>query len=171
MSHTPIARRDRVDSRLLVVGSQIANLTPGPSFAHNLGWRCPSESCEAILNIYTSRPFQWYQKHSNARCFDPCNQALSFWEFRRIPSPQLWETNTNSLINTPSRFTMLQYAKFEIMGSCNSFSNHNWAWPHLTPENFTMGQQRILTRHSHDMNNLVVQKNATSKTSFLKCRS
>jgi len=45
------------DSRLLVVGSQTGNLTPGPSFAHNLGYRCPNGPCEAILGIYTSRPF------------------------------------------------------------------------------------------------------------------
>ncbi len=30
----------------------------GPSFAHNLGCRCPNGQCEAILDIYTSRPFQ-----------------------------------------------------------------------------------------------------------------
>jgi hypothetical protein len=74
-----------------VVGSQTANLTPGPSFAHNLGCRCPNGSCEAILDIYTSRSFQWYQEHSNARCFDPCNQALSFWESWRTPSSHFWE--------------------------------------------------------------------------------
>jgi hypothetical protein len=42
MSHSRSARRERVDSRLLVVESQTANLTPGPSFAHNLGCRCPN---------------------------------------------------------------------------------------------------------------------------------
>ncbi len=40
--HSRIEHRERVDSRLLVVGSQIASLTPGPSFAHNLGYRCPN---------------------------------------------------------------------------------------------------------------------------------
>jgi hypothetical protein len=35
-----IGHRERVDSRLLVVGSQTASLTPGPSFAHILGCRC-----------------------------------------------------------------------------------------------------------------------------------
>jgi hypothetical protein len=50
--------REEVDSRLLVVGSQIASLTPGPSFAHNLGYRCPNDQCKAISGIYTSRPFQ-----------------------------------------------------------------------------------------------------------------
>jgi hypothetical protein len=57
-SHSPSARWKRVDSRFLVVGSQIANLTPGPSFAHNLGCRCPNDQCEAISDIYASRPFQ-----------------------------------------------------------------------------------------------------------------
>jgi hypothetical protein len=63
-------RREEVDSWLLVVGSQIANLIPSPSFAHNLGCRCPNGSYEAILGIYTSRPFHWYKEHPNARCFD-----------------------------------------------------------------------------------------------------
>jgi hypothetical protein len=58
MSHSPNACRGQVDSRLFVAGSQIANLTPDPSFAHNLGCKCPNGSCEAILDIYTSRPFQ-----------------------------------------------------------------------------------------------------------------
>jgi hypothetical protein len=91
MSHSFIAHRGRVYSRLFVVGSQTANLTPGPSFVHNLGCKCPNDSCEAISDIYTSRPFQWYQAHPNARCFNPYNQALSFQESRRTPSPQLWE--------------------------------------------------------------------------------
>jgi hypothetical protein len=42
MSHSQIGCREKVDSRLLVVGSQTANLTPGPSFAHNLGYRYPN---------------------------------------------------------------------------------------------------------------------------------
>jgi hypothetical protein len=58
VSHSWSARREHVDSRLLVVGSQIANLIPGPSFAHNLSCRCPNDQCEAILDIYTSRPFR-----------------------------------------------------------------------------------------------------------------
>jgi hypothetical protein len=91
MSHSRSARREQVDSRLLVVGSQIASLTPGPSFAHNLGCRCPNDQCEAILNIYTLRSFQWLQEHSNARRFDPCNRALSFRESRRTPTSHFWE--------------------------------------------------------------------------------
>ncbi len=80
MSHSICKRRIWADSQLLMVGSQTANLTPGPSFAHNLGCRCPNGSCEAILDIYTSRPFQWYKKHPNARCFDPWTRTLNFRE-------------------------------------------------------------------------------------------
>jgi hypothetical protein len=58
MSHTIIGRQEEVDSRLLVVGSQIASLTFGPSFVHNLGCRCPNGQYEVSLDIYTSRPFQ-----------------------------------------------------------------------------------------------------------------
>jgi hypothetical protein len=49
--NSQIGCRKEVDSRLLVVGSQIASLTPGPSFAHNLGYRCPNDQCEAIFDI------------------------------------------------------------------------------------------------------------------------
>jgi hypothetical protein len=91
MSHFQFGGRKEVDSRLLVVGSQTASLTPGPSFAHNLGCRCPNDQCEAIFDIYASRPFQWHQEHLNARCFGPCCRALNIRESRRTPNPQLWE--------------------------------------------------------------------------------
>jgi hypothetical protein len=58
VSHSQIGSRKEADSRLLMVGSQIASLTPDPSFAHNLGCRCPNDQCEAIFDIYASRPFQ-----------------------------------------------------------------------------------------------------------------
>ncbi len=91
VSHFQFGGRKKVDSRLLVVKSQTANLTPGPSFAHNLGYRCPNGECEAIFNIYASRPFQWHQEHFNARCFGPCCRTLNIRESQRTPSPQLWE--------------------------------------------------------------------------------
>jgi hypothetical protein len=80
VSHFTCTHRNQVDSQLLVVGSQIVNLTPDLFFYHNLCWRCPNGSYKAILDIYTSRPFQRYKEHLNARCFDPCNCALSFRE-------------------------------------------------------------------------------------------
>jgi hypothetical protein len=91
ISHTIIGRWEEVDSRLLVVGSQTANLTPGPSFAHNFGYRCPNGQWEASLDIYTSRPFQWHQEHPNSRYFGPSTRALNFWESRRAPSSHFWE--------------------------------------------------------------------------------
>jgi hypothetical protein len=83
--------RNRVNSWLLVVESQIANLTFGPSFDHNLCCRCPNGSCKAILDIYTSRTFQRYKKRLNVKCFDPCNRTLSFWESRRTPKSHFRE--------------------------------------------------------------------------------
>jgi hypothetical protein len=91
ISHSQLGGREEVDSRLLVVGSQTANLTPDPSFAHNLSCRCPNDQCEAIFDIYASRPFQWHQEHPNARCFGPCCRTLNIRESRRTPSPQLWK--------------------------------------------------------------------------------
>ncbi len=80
--------REKVDSRLFVVGSQTDSLTPGPSFAHNLGYRCPNGQGKAIFVIYASRPFQ---EHLNARWFGPCYRALNIRESRRTPNPQLWK--------------------------------------------------------------------------------
>jgi hypothetical protein len=47
----PWAHRGGVDSRLLGVESQTANLTPDPSFAHNLCFRCPNGPSELIFDI------------------------------------------------------------------------------------------------------------------------
>jgi hypothetical protein len=89
--HSTYTHRRRVDSWLLVIGSQNVSLTPSPSFYHNFYCICLNGSYKAIFDIYTSRPFQRYKEHLNARCFDPCNQDLNFWESRRTPSSHLWE--------------------------------------------------------------------------------
>jgi hypothetical protein len=91
VSHSQFGGREEVDSWLFVVGSQIGSLTPGPSFAHNLGYRCPNGKGEAIFVIYASGPFQWHQEHFNERCFGPCCRALNIQESRRTPNPQLWK--------------------------------------------------------------------------------
>jgi hypothetical protein len=115
VSHSPFGGRERVDSRLFVVGSQTANLTPGPSFAHNLGDRCPNGQCEAIFDIYASRPFQWHQEHSNARCFGPCCRALNIRESRGTPNPHFFQV----LGFTPT----LGQSRVATQGVCpNSFS-------------------------------------------------
>jgi hypothetical protein len=89
VSHSQIGSREGIDSRLLVVGSQTANLTPGPSFAYNLCFRCPNEQCEPILDIYVSRAFQRYQKRNNPLRFDPSTRTLKFREFTGTPSPNM----------------------------------------------------------------------------------
>jgi hypothetical protein len=63
----------------------------GLSFDRNLCYRCPNGSCKAILDIYTLKTFQRYKKRLNARCFDPCNHALSFWESLRTPKSHFRE--------------------------------------------------------------------------------
>jgi len=91
VSHFTCTHWNRVDSWLLMVGSQTASLTPDVSFDHNLCCRCPNGSCKAILDIYTWRTFQRYKERLNARCFDPWNYALSFWESRRTPKSHFQE--------------------------------------------------------------------------------
>jgi hypothetical protein len=93
--HSTCTHRDWVDSRLLVIGSQITNLTPGLSFDHNLCCRCPNGSCEAIFDTYSSKPFQHYKEHLKTRCFDAYNWALKFRESRRTLSSHFWECESH----------------------------------------------------------------------------
>jgi hypothetical protein len=80
MPHVTFTHGNRVDSRLLVVGSQIVNLTPGHSFGHNLRYKCPNGRCEPILGIYASRALGCYKEHLKMRSFDPCNCTLKIRE-------------------------------------------------------------------------------------------
>jgi hypothetical protein len=89
MLHTTYTQKNLIDSRLLMVRSEIANLTPDPSFGHNLCFRCPNESCEHILNIYISISFPWYKEFLKAMGFDPCNHTLKIWESIETPTPKL----------------------------------------------------------------------------------
>jgi hypothetical protein len=57
VSHSQIEHREEVDSQLLVVGTQIASLTPVLSFGHNLCFRCPNQQYEPILDIYIPKDF------------------------------------------------------------------------------------------------------------------
>ncbi len=110
MSHVVCSQVFRVDSRLLVVGSQNwqtpGSSTPGPSFGHNLRFRHPNEQCEPILEIYASRAFHWYKERHKPLRFDPSNRSLKFRESTGTPSPKagvalgVWRF-------TPSRFPTL----------------------------------------------------------------
>ncbi len=55
-----LMRGNRGDYWLLMVRTQIANLTFVLSFGHNLCFKCSNGSCEPILYIYVSIAFQWY---------------------------------------------------------------------------------------------------------------
>jgi hypothetical protein len=99
-----------VDSWLFLVGSQIGNLTPSPSFDHNLCFKCLNEQCEPILDICVPRAFQWYKEHHKPLGFDPWNCSLKFWESTKtplglhLPTWELpWECEC-SLPHTPSHF-------------------------------------------------------------------
>jgi len=89
VSHFQIGHREEVDSRLFVVGSQIGNSIPGPSFGHNLCFRYPNEQCKPILDIYAPRAFQWYKERHKLLRFDPCNRSLKFQKSTGIPSPKV----------------------------------------------------------------------------------
>jgi hypothetical protein len=80
MLHTTCKQGNRGDSWLLMVKSQITNLTLGPSFGHNLCFKCPNGSWEPIFDIYVLRSFQWYKELFNLMGFDPCNCSLKIWE-------------------------------------------------------------------------------------------
>jgi len=122
--HSPWTHQNRVDSWLLVVGSQIASLAPGLSFDHNLCYRCPNGSCEAILDIYTSRPFQRYKEHFNARCFDPWNRALNFWESHMTPKSHFreceWQPHTSLKVGLRQTITIKRSWHANLQRQSNS---------------------------------------------------
>jgi hypothetical protein len=89
MSHATWTQGNQVNSWLLVVESQTANLTPNLSFSHNLCCRCPNGWCEPILDIYDSISFQWYKYFHNLMHFDPCNCSLKIQESIGTPTPQV----------------------------------------------------------------------------------
>ncbi len=89
MLHVNCTQGNQGDSRLLVVGNQFGNSTPGLSFGHNLCFTCPNESCEPISNIYVSRAFQWYKELFNPMTFDPYNLPLKIWESIRTPTTKM----------------------------------------------------------------------------------
>jgi hypothetical protein len=92
MSHVVCSQVFRVDSRLLVVGSQNRQTprssTPGPSFGHNLRFRRSNEQCDPILDICTLRAFHWYKERHKPLRFDPSNRSLKFWGSTGTPSPK-----------------------------------------------------------------------------------
>jgi hypothetical protein len=78
-----------VDSQLLVVGSQIGNLTPGLSFGHNLCFRYPNGPCEPILDIYIPKKIQRFKEFLKPLSFGPYNCPLKIQKSTETPSPKV----------------------------------------------------------------------------------
>jgi hypothetical protein len=101
--HATYMQRDCGDSWLLMVESQITNLTFGLSFGHNLCFICPNGSCEPILDIYILKAFQWYKEIFNPMGFDPCNLFLKIPKSIGTPTPKVgvhlgvWRFNSHTL--------------------------------------------------------------------------
>jgi len=91
MSHVIYMQGNRLNSQLLIVGSQTTNLTPGPSFGHNLCFRCPNGRCEPILNIYIPRSFHWYKELLKPFSL---TLAIALWKFGSRPGLQLPKWNS-----------------------------------------------------------------------------
>jgi hypothetical protein len=89
MLHIAWMQGNQSDSWFLLLGSQIANLIPDPSFGYNLCVKCPNGSCEPILYIYVSRAFQLCKKLVNLMGFDLCNCSLKIRESTKTPTPKV----------------------------------------------------------------------------------
>jgi hypothetical protein len=89
MLHATFMQGNLNDSWLLMVGSQIDNLTLGSSFGHNLCFKCSNGSCKPTLDFYVPRAFQWYKKLLNPMGFDPCNHFLKIPESIWTPTPKM----------------------------------------------------------------------------------
>jgi len=89
MSHATCTQGNQGDSQLLVVESQIANLTPDPYFGHDLCFRYPNGSWKPISDIYIWRAFQWHKKIFNPMSFNPCNRPLNIQKSTRTPIPKM----------------------------------------------------------------------------------
>jgi hypothetical protein len=57
MWHVTCMQGSQGNYQLLVIGSQIDNLTPNLFFGHNLCFNYPNGSCEPILDIYVLKAF------------------------------------------------------------------------------------------------------------------
>jgi hypothetical protein len=120
MLYATCTQGNRVDSQLLVVRSQTANLTPNLSFGHNLCFRCPNGWCKPILDIYVPRAFQWYKQLFKTLSFDPYNHRMKIQESIGTPIPNVgvplgvWES-------IPSH-------SLALLGACN-ITHGLLSWP------------------------------------------
>jgi len=89
MWHATCTQGNRGDSQLLVVGSQIGNLTSDLSFGHNLCLKYSNGSCKPILDIYVLKALRWYKEIFNPMIFDPWNCPLKIWKSIGTLTPKM----------------------------------------------------------------------------------
>ncbi len=109
MWHATCTQGGQGSSWLLMVRSQIGNLTFGLSFGHNLCFNYPNGSCKPTLDIYVLKYFQWY-KLFNPLGFDPCDRSLKIREPIRIPIPKL-RAHLRVWRFIPSHFSTLSHSQ------------------------------------------------------------
>jgi hypothetical protein len=102
MWHTTYTQGNWGDSWLLMVGSHIVNLTPNPSFGHNLCSKCPNGWCEPI-QIFTFQDL-----------FNDIRNILIQWVL--TPTIALWR------FRSPLG---LQFPKWEVIWECGSSFPHS----------------------------------------------
>jgi hypothetical protein len=87
--HATCTQVNQGNFRLLMVESQIGNLTPDPSFGHNLCFKYANGSCKPILNICVPINFQRYKDFFNPMNFDPYNHPLKIRESIGTPTTKV----------------------------------------------------------------------------------
>jgi len=111
MSHSLFKGWEEVDSRLLVVESQTASLTPGPSFVHNLGCKCPNDQCEAIFEYLIFETFSMTPRTL---------QCEVFWAFlsssKHLGVPEDSKSPTLGVGVSSSHLTQSKVATFPLLG-------------------------------------------------------
>ncbi len=114
MLHATCTWGNQVDSRLLVVRSQIVTLTFGLSFDHNLCFKCPNWSCKPILDNYVLIAFQWYKELFKPMDFDPCNCILKVWK-------SIWDSNSHngSSFRRVRVHSFTFFTFFALLGACD----------------------------------------------------
>jgi len=86
MWHTTYTQGNQGDSR---AKSQIGNLTPSPSFGHNLCFKWPNDSCKPTLDIYVPRVFLIIQGIFQSNEFWPLQSPLKIRKSIETTTPKV----------------------------------------------------------------------------------
>jgi hypothetical protein len=125
--HSTCTHRGRVDSQLLMVGSQTTDLTPSLSFVHNLCCRCPNGSCEAIFTSTLQDISNNIKNTSRQGVLTPIIKLWVFGSPRGLPSPHFGSVSVV--------LTLLQseVATREVFVSCKKLRGEEVGVELLTP--------------------------------------